>query len=370
MTTTLIQQAHGGGMSMHGGMAKTLARLQHMYYWPKMVVQVRDFVAASENCKENKHTTQIKRPEMGKEVRTDRPTQKLYLYFLGKYPRSRRGNTMLFIALDHLTKFVWLKTMPKATSTAVIRFLQEGIFTQFGVPETIHTYNGRQFISKEFEIMLKEYGTTHIKTGRQSNASERVNQSVLAAIRVNIQDDHTRWDEHLADIQASLRSVIHSSTGTSPYFAMFGQHMFTNGKDYSLARKLNALNEAEVAQLPRSEQQQLSREKIKERIHQAYEKALKRYNLMTRDIGYSPGQEIYKRNFVLSDFSKNGNAKFCRKYTKCRVIKALGNSLYALENLRGNPLGVFHAKDLKHKCPASKPHSPGFNFRVVGGGLR
>jgi len=109
---------------------------------------------------------------------------------------------------------------------------------------------------------------------------------VLAAIRVNIQDDHTRWDEYLADIQASLRSSIYSSTGTSPYFAMFQQHMFTNGKDYSLARKLNALNDTEIAQLLRSERQQLYRAKIKERIHQAYEKASKHYNLKAREIRY------------------------------------------------------------------------------------
>jgi len=166
LTTTPIQQAHGSDMAMHGGMEKTLARLQRMYYWPKMVIQVREFVSACENCKENKHITQIKRPVMGYEVRKDRPIQKLYLDFLGKYPRSHRGNTMLFIALDHLTKFVWLKANPKATSTAVVRFLQEGIFTQFGVPETIHTDNGRQFISKEFENMLQKYGITHMKTGR------------------------------------------------------------------------------------------------------------------------------------------------------------------------------------------------------------
>jgi len=124
LTTTLIQQAHSGDMAMHGGMAKTLARLQRMYYWPKMVVQVRDFVAACEKSKESKHTTQIKRPVMGKEVRTDRQIQKMYVNFLGKYPRPRRGDTMFFIALDHLTKFVWLKAMPRASSTAVIRFLQ------------------------------------------------------------------------------------------------------------------------------------------------------------------------------------------------------------------------------------------------------
>jgi len=33
-------------------------------------IQVRDFVAACENCKENKHTTQIKRPVMGKDRST------------------------------------------------------------------------------------------------------------------------------------------------------------------------------------------------------------------------------------------------------------------------------------------------------------
>ncbi|KAH8287785.1 hypothetical protein KR054_004735 [Drosophila jambulina] len=125
------------------------------------------------------------------------------------------------------------------------------------------------------------------------------------------------------------------------------RHMFTHGKDYLLARKLKALNKAEIAQLPRLERQQLYREKIKERIHQAYEKATKSYNLKAREIRCLPGQEIYKRNFVLSDFSKNRNSKFYRKYTKCRVTKALGNSLYALENVDGNPLGFFHAKDLK-----------------------
>jgi len=58
--------------------------------------------------------------------------------------------------------------------------------------------------------------------------------------------NNARWDEHLADVQALVRSSIHNSTGTSSYFAMFGQHMFAHGKDISLAYKLNALNEGET----------------------------------------------------------------------------------------------------------------------------
>ncbi|XP_070133571.1 uncharacterized protein [Drosophila bipectinata] len=128
---------------------------------------------------------------------------------------------------------------------------------------------------------------------------------------------------------------------------MFGQHMFSNGGDYQLARKLKALNESEIQQLRRSEKQQVQRSGIKERIHQAYEDAARRYNLKTKEVKYLPGQEVFKRNFVLSNLRKNINDKFCKKYVKFRVCKVLGNSLYALENLRGQPIVVFHAKDLK-----------------------
>ncbi|KAH8272047.1 hypothetical protein KR026_002771 [Drosophila bipectinata] len=143
------------------------------------------------------------------------------------------------------------------------------------------------------------------------------------------------------------KAASHCSTGVSPYFAMFGQHMFSNGGDYQLARKLKALNESEIQQLRRSEKQQVQRSGIKERIHKAYEEAARRYNLKTKEVKYLPGQEVFKRNFVLSNLHKNINAKFCKKYVKCRICKVLGNSLYALENLRGQPIGVFHAKDLK-----------------------
>jgi len=55
----------------------------------------------------------------------------------------------------------------------------------------------------------------------------------------------------------------------------------------------------------------------------AHERVERRYNLKTRCVTYSPGQELYKRNFVLSDFRRNLNAKFCQKYTKCRVVRSI-----------------------------------------------
>lgn len=47
--------------------------------------------------------------------------------------------------------------MKEATTSNVIKFLEEQVFQQFGVPETIHSDNGKQFVSKEFNKMLEDY---------------------------------------------------------------------------------------------------------------------------------------------------------------------------------------------------------------------
>ncbi|XP_064554635.1 uncharacterized protein LOC135439771 [Drosophila montana] len=128
---------------------------------------------------------------------------------------------------------------------------------------------------------------------------------------------------------------------------MFGQDMFTNGAENKLARRLKAVSDTGVQNLARVDKHQIYRARMHDTMHAVYEKATRSYNLKSREITYAPGQEIYKRNFILSDFAKGRNAKFCHKYAKCRVVRAVGSSIYELETLQGVPLGIFHAKDLK-----------------------
>mgnify|MGYP003483759657 FL=1 len=138
----------------------------------------------------------------------------------------------------------------------------------------IHSDNGKQFVSQEFQRMIQAYKIKHMKTAvyaPQSNASERANQSVLAGIRAYLEGDHRDWDTHLSEIECSLRSSMHEAIGTSPYFALFGQQMYNSGPDYELARKLQALGDAEIDILTRKDNLQLIRQSIKDNLHKAYE---------------------------------------------------------------------------------------------------
>lgn len=229
--------------------------------------------------------------------------------------------------------------MKEATTKNVIRLLVNDIFNKFGVPEIIHSDNGAQFVAKEFQQMIKAYNITHLRTAvysPQSNASERVNQSVLAAIRAYLKEDHRDWDLYLSEIECALRTSVHSATGVSPFFALFGYHMFSSGHDYKLARKLSSLCDHELKELERSDKLAIIREKIKSNIHESYEKSAQRYNKRARNVRFVPGQEVYRRNTILSDFEKGRNSKF-----------SIGNNMYELETLQGKKIGIFHVKDIK-----------------------
>lgn len=163
ITYPLIEQAHNYTESVHEGINKTLNRLRTFYYWPRMASQVKQYINNCQVCKETKSANQIMRPPIGKEVVTERPFQKIYIDFLGKYPRSKKGNSYIFIVVDHFTKFTFLHAIKEATSQNVIKFLENQVFQIFGTPEIIHSDNGKQFVSKMLEEMIKAYKITHLK---------------------------------------------------------------------------------------------------------------------------------------------------------------------------------------------------------------
>lgn len=198
--------------------------------------------------------------------------------------------------------------------------------------------------------MIDTYKIKHIRTAvysPQSNAAERVNQSVLAAIRAYLQEDHRDWDLYLSEIECALRNSVHTATGVTPYFALFGIHMFSSGADYKIARKLMSLTDHDIHKLPSNDKLSIIREKIKNNMHEAYERSAQRYNKRARQVKFLPGQEVFRRNTVLSNFEKNRNSKFCRKFLKCRILRPVGNNMYELESMQGKSIGIYHAKDIK-----------------------
>lgn len=292
MVKGIIAAAHDP-LASHSGMSKTLEKLRRSFYFPKMAVHVKAFIDNCRVCKETKAPNVTLRPEMGKQITVERPWQRVFTDLLGPYPRSKSGNTFLLVVLDQFSKFVLLKPLRKATAIEVTRFLEQNVLHVFGIPESIWSDNEVQFISREFKALLKLYGIRHITTAShspQSNASERVNRSILAAIRsyMNHEDQRT-WDESISSIGSALRNNRHESTGFSPYYLVFGQDFIEHGSVYRLMRELQALPENDIEVLPPADFRLLLNERVKRNLESAYRRHEKAYNTRSRAVSFRPG---------------------------------------------------------------------------------
>lgn len=351
LAVSLIRKAHDPPLSAHRGISKTSELLRRFFFWPGLAKEVKEFVSRCQACKETKAPNYTTRPLMGKQYVVERPWQRIYTDLMGPYPRSKKGNTHLLIVLDQFTKFVLLHPIRTANAASINNFLESSVFHVFGIPEVVFSDNGAQYISREFEKLLNNYGIVHTKCAiysPQANASERVNRSILSAIRVEIGEDHRDWDKQISSIGAALRNSIHDSTRFTPFYLMFGHHMIQHGSTYELLRRLNSIATSGIEVLPPPDFQEILHQRVKENLLKAHDRHERSYNTRAREINYRPGQEVFRRVFAQSDAAKNFNAKLAKQWAKARIVRKVGNCMYDLADLQGKSLpNSYHAKDLK-----------------------
>lgn len=351
LTGELIAEAHNPPLASHPGIAKTVEHLRRYFFWPRMSTQIRDFISNCSTCKETKSPNQTLRPPMGAQILVEHPWQFLYTDLLGPYPRSKAGNSYILVVLDKFSKFVLLKPLKRATAQEIVKFLESEVFHVFGVPKTLFSDNGVQYRSKELKSLLEKYGIGHMTTAThapQANASERVNQSILAAIRAYIESDQTMWDANLSSIASALRNRVHDSTGFTPYYVVFGQHFIQHGSVHKILQRLNDLPASTVEILPPSDFRETIHQQVKLNLESAQKRHENTYNTRCRSSEFRPGQEVYHRAFFQSNFKKNFNAKLAKKWIPARIVSRVGSSMYVLEDRQGEPITMtYHAKDLR-----------------------
>lgn len=330
----------------HLGFFKTYRRISETMYWPNLHRDVKTYIQNCDVCKASKTVTKRMQPTIGKPKVAGVPWEIVSLDYIGPLPRSKKGNTVLLVIADWYSKWVTLLPMRSADAKNTCKLLEENIFLTFGVPRVIVSDNGKQFTSNLFKDLLNNYGVKHWYNAvyhPQNNPSERVNKVIGAALRSYVGTDHRDWDLAIPKIACSLRTAVHESSKFSPYYINFGRNMVMNAEDYELPDFVRGCDFPE----PRFSELNKVREIVKDNLGKAYDKYGRNYNLRSRNISYSVGDVVWRRNFILSDSAKNVCAKLAPKYIKCRVIERNGQNTYKLEDFNSKKFAIYHCKDIK-----------------------
>jgi transposase InsO family protein len=197
--------------------------MREHFVWKGMDAEVRDKVRQCHTCSVSKPAQNTRFGLLSSEV-TQRPLQKFFIDFVGKFPRSKGGNNTILVAVDAFSKFIWLIPVREGTTRATIKALKERIFSTFSVPEILVSDNAQCFALREFRQFCFKMGVKHITTSPyypQPSHAERFNKNLRAALIAYHHDGHETWDQKLPWLQLTFNMAEHESMKTPPFAVMF-----------------------------------------------------------------------------------------------------------------------------------------------------
>ena len=139
---------------------------------------------------------------------------------MGPFPASY-SNLYILLAVDYVSK--WVEAIPTRTNDAkvVTLFLRSNIFSRFGTPRALITYNGTHFCNKVIDKVLQKYGVRHrtsLSYHPQSNGQAEVsNREIKYILEKTVNSSRKDWSKKIDDALWAYCTAFKTPLGMSPF---------------------------------------------------------------------------------------------------------------------------------------------------------
>jgi transposase InsO family protein len=198
------------------------------FYWPTAVADATRIVRTCQGCQFNARQTHLP----AQALQTIPITWSFAVWGLdlvGPLHNAPGGFTHLLVAIDKFSKWIEVRPLNSIRSEQAVAFFTN-IIHRFGVPNSIITDNGTQFIGRKFldfcedhHIRMDWAAVAHPMTNGQV---ECANGMILQGLKPRIYNDLNkfgrRWMKELLSVVWSLRTTPSRATGFTPFFLVYG----------------------------------------------------------------------------------------------------------------------------------------------------
>ncbi|CAG2234451.1 unnamed protein product [Mytilus edulis] len=206
----------------HQGIERTFCSIRIRCYWPGMFRHIKDYCKSCERCIVSKMPQPAIRPAMGHLI-ASRPLQILAIDFTVLEPAHGKENVL--VMTDIFTKFTRAVPTKDQKADTVANVLLTEWFCVYGVPERLHSDQGRNFESDVICQLCKLYQISRSRTTPyhpEGNAQcERFNRTLHNLLKSLSPDKKKHWPKYLPELVFSYNVSQNSTTGNSPYYLLF-----------------------------------------------------------------------------------------------------------------------------------------------------
>ena len=286
-------------MSGHLGINKTYHKILNHFFWPGLKSDVSQHCKSCHICQMvGKPNQTIPKASLQPIPAFDEPFSRIIIDCVGPLPKTKSGCQYLLTIMCASTRFPEAIPLRNIKTKTIVKALVK-FFTFVGLPRSVQSDQGSNFMSGIFQQVMHELGIKQYKSSayhpESQGALERFHQTLKNMIRSYCFDTEKDWDEGIHLLLFAVRESVQESLGFSPFELVFGhtvrgplkllKEKFLSDDDSSL----NLLQYVSDFKIRLSKACEAARSNLKS----AQSKMKLRYDENAQDRNFEPGDKVH-----------------------------------------------------------------------------
>ena len=222
----VLELAHDLPMSGHLGVRKTHNRILQHFFWPGLKRDVAKWCKECHTCQlGGKPNQNIPQAPLHPIPAFDEPFSHIIIDCVGPLPKTKSQNEYLLTIMCSSTRFPEAIPLRSIKTNTILKALIK-FFTLFGLPKSIQSDQGTNFMAHAFQQVMNQLGIKQCKSSayhpESQRALERFHQTLKTMIKMYCIENSKDWDEGVHLLLFAVRESVQESLGFSPFELVFG----------------------------------------------------------------------------------------------------------------------------------------------------
>ena len=211
----VLELAHDLPVSGHLGVRKTYNRVLQHFFWPGLKRDVAKWCRECHTCQlGGKPNQNIPQAPLHSIPAFDEPFSHIIIDCVGPLPKTKSQNEYLLTIMCSSTRFPEAIPLRSIKTNTILKALIK-FFTLFGLPKSIQSDQGTNFMAHAFQQVMNQLGIKQYKSSayhpESQGALERFHQTLKTMIKMYCIENSKDWDEGVHLLLFAVRESVQES---------------------------------------------------------------------------------------------------------------------------------------------------------------